>query len=275
MRIYLPNISGQNIGGGFTFRHNLIQSLKDKCVFEDRWQDADIYFITSVTMVDKQEVKDAKKEGKKIVLRIDNMPRKSRNSRMSPAERMREFAQLANGVVFQSKWAQERFKDYLGIKGQIIYNGVNTAIFRQVKKEEKDYKIFLVVHYNRDENKRMPEAFDMFTDEWKLNKKNILWIVGRFSPELVNASFDFFQGEQYKYFGVKDTPEEMALIMQKADVLLYPSYSDALPNTVIEAKACGLDIWHKGHAGIPEACTIDDPSLERMGAEYLKLFESI
>jgi len=277
MKIYNPNISKQGIGGGWTFLRNIEKALQGKVEFVNTWQECDIFFITSVTLVDKSEVFEAHKAGKKIVLRVDNMPRKSRNSRMSPHERLKEYANIADAVVYQSKWAQSWVGSYLGVKGSVIYNGVDTSIFHSGYRPERDYKIFLIVQYNRDENKRIPEACDMFTEQWMENSKNVLWIVGRFSPELVAANFDFFRGENIRYFGIMETQEAMANYMRTADILLYPSYSDACPNTLIEAKACGMEIWHHGHAGVGEACSLEgyDQSLRRMGDEYYKVFSSI
>jgi glycosyltransferase involved in cell wall biosynthesis len=121
----------------------------------------------------------------------------------------------------------------------------------------------------------MPEAFDWFTKEWLKDKNDRLWIIGRFSPELVTAGFDFFRGEHFRYYGVQDKEFKVAKFMQEADILLYPSYSDACPNTVIEAVACGMDVWHNGHAGVGEAASVEDPSLKRMADEYYKLFKSL
>ncbi len=277
MKIYSPNISTQTIGGGWTFLRNLKKVLKDKVEFVDNYEKCDIYLITSVTIVDKKEVSLAISVGKKIVLRVDNMPKKSRNGRMSPHERMRDFANSAKAIVYQSNWAKDWIGSYLGHpeKSIVISNGVDDKIFHPIKKESKDYEIFLIVHYNRDENKRIPEALDWFTKVWLGNNKNKLIIIGRFSPDIVQAKFDFFRGENYEYVGIVDNPIVMANYMQKADVLLYPSYSDACPNTVIEAKSCGMEVWHNGYAGVSEACNIEDKSLKRMGEEYYNLFNQL
>jgi glycosyltransferase involved in cell wall biosynthesis len=277
MKIYAPNISEQQIGGGWTFLSNFTKAMKGQAEFVDSWLEADIFLVTSVTMIDKSEVHMASKAGKKIVLRVDNMPRKSRNQRMSPHERMREFAQMSAAVIYQSQWARSWIGQSIGYldKSHVILNGVNTNIFKPIKKEGKGYRVFLIVQYNRDENKRMPEAFDMFTAEYLKHMHDVLWIVGRFSSEIVNSGFDFWRNEKFEYKNIMETPYQMASIMQQADILLYPSYSDALPNTVIEAKACGMEVWHHGHAGVGEAASIADPSLDRMGKEYLDLFNSL
>lgn len=285
MKIYNPNISKQGIGGGWSFRANLEKALKDEVEFVNSWSECDIFLISSLTIVDKGEVHQAFKAGKKIVLRIDNMPRKSRNLRMTPHERLKEYAQMSKAIVYQSIWAKEWIGQSIGYdnKVKIIYNGVDTDIFKPIIKKpiQKFDKVFMYVQYNRDENKRMPEAFDIFTKEYlKHTETNVpfppmLWIVGRYSPELIEAGFDFWRGESFRYMGVMETPLQMANLMQQADVLLYPSYSDACPNTVIEAVCCGMDVWHHGHAGVGEATLIPDKSLKRMGQEYLSLFKSL
>lgn len=275
MKIYVPNISSQSIGGGWTFLRNFQKALEGKATFVTSVEECDVYFITSVTMVDKAEVFRAQELQKRIVLRVDNMPRMSRNRRQSPHLRMRVYANMAHAVVYQSKWAKEWIGSYVGFedKAHIIYNGVDTETFYPRKKEPRDYKKFLFVKYNRDENKRDTEAFDMFTEQWLINHHNELYLVGRFSDDIRENNFDFFRGENVTYLGVLEDRRRLAAVMGECDVLLYPSYSDACPNTVIEARACGMQIWHNGHSGVPEAATIEDPSLERMAEEYLTIMQ--
>jgi len=300
MKIYLANQSKQSLGGGWTFMQNLKTVLKDKVEFVDNAWDCDIYFISGATMVNRDEVKAAKEEGKKIVLRVDNIPRNSRN-RNTGTTRLYDFAQLADHVVFQSEWAKDKMLPLLdaerdeisndnnnflygqGGKKQfkdwsIIYNGVNTDIFKPegghiVK--SPDWKYYLINRLNRDNNKRLEEALDIFTDIWRENKKSKLYIIGKFSPELIDAYFDFYLGESFECLGVISSQESLAEIYRTCDTLIYPSYSDACPNVVLEARACGLSVWHSGHAGIPEIMALEDISLERMGREYYNLFKKL
>lgn len=280
IKIYNPNASKQTIGGGWTFRRNIEKALVDRVSFHCSVSDCDIFLISAVTLVDEGEVKLAKDMGKKIVLRVDNMPRKSRN-RMTPHERMKEYASMADAVVYQSDWARMWIGGYLGMQGHVIYNGVDTDVFKSIQKPERSYKEYLIVHFNRDENKRIPEALDWYTQEWLKNGSSKLKIIGQFSPEIIASNFDFWHGESFEYCGVIPEQEELARRMAQADILLYPSYSDACPNTVLEALSCGLDVWHNGYAGTNDVMRMFVEhgrkwlSLSRMGNEYMKLFESL
>lgn len=277
MKIYNPSISKQQLGGGHTFRRTLETALAGQVQFVDNLHLADVLFISGVTLVDKNEVYNAKRSGKKIILRVDNMPRKSRNQRMSPHERMKEYAQMATHVVYQSEWAQKWIGSYLGITGEIIYNAADESIFYPHGFSQTDYKTYLIMQYNRDENKRITEAFDLFTQEWLQNNKNKLKIIGNFSPELVAANFDFFRGENVEYHGILDNPLAIANVMRNCDTLIYPTYSDACPNTVIESLMCGLDVLHTGWPVIQEIMKLWDEkgreyfSLKRLADDYLAL----
>lgn len=279
IKVYVPNQQGDQIGGGWTFLRNFRDALKDKVEFSTK-EVADIFFITSASMTSYEEVELAKKMGKKIVFRVDNIIRDSRN-RNTGTSRMKAFAQAADVVVYQSNWAQEYVGYFLGKLGTVIYNGVNSKYFHSNGRAKNDDLVFLFVHYNRDENKRFPEAAMDFHYAWRKNKNVSLKLVGRFSSELRDAKFDFFMNESVKYIGVIEDPMVMGNMMRQCDVLLYPSYSDACPNTVIEALACGMTVVHKGHSSLPEIMDlymrngVEYFSLENMGNRYMKIFKGL
>jgi glycosyltransferase involved in cell wall biosynthesis len=279
IKIYNPSVSKQTLGGGHTFRRNLEKSLIGQAEFVDNWQDCDIFLISSVTIVDKAEVHQSKAAGKKIILRVDNMPRKSRNRGMSPHERMREYAELASEVVYQSQWAQRWLGDYIGKQGVVIYNAADSTIFYPPSiKLETPIKTYLITQYNRDENKRTTQAFDIFTEIWKQNHNHKLIVVGNYSPELVAVNFDLYRGEQVEYLGIISDPKAYADVLRRVHTLIYPTYSDACPNTVIEAWMCGLDVYHTGWEVIVElfqkwrVSGREHFSLPRLGREYLEVF---
>ncbi|MCK5493854.1 MAG: hypothetical protein KAJ14_12155, partial [Candidatus Omnitrophica bacterium] len=101
-KIFIPQRAKTGIGGGWTFTANLVKALKDEVQFVDDWQDCDIYFIPGCTLAEREEVKQAKDKGKKIILRIDNVPRNSRN-RNTGTSRLFDMAQMADEVIYQSE----------------------------------------------------------------------------------------------------------------------------------------------------------------------------
>jgi len=282
--IYIPNESKQSLGGGWTFLRNFKKAFSKygDVKFVSQWQDCDILFIVGATLTPRDEVVRAKEAGKKIVFRVDNIPKDSRN-RGTAFSRMIDYARLADVIVFQSEWA----KDYAGwwfvdnsidinTKGRIIYNGVDTDFFYE-DSSVKNNNRYIVVQYNRDENKRIPEAFYIFHQAYRENKDIELFVVGQFSPELVTYNFDFFAGERVHYVGVVEDPKQMGDMFRSSGYLIFPAFADAAPNTVLEARACGCEIVGVNATGgtiemleLPKVRTI-----ETMGEEYRMVFEDI
>jgi glycosyltransferase involved in cell wall biosynthesis len=282
MKIYLPNISEQSIGGGWTFMRNFKNGMRkfySDVEFVDKIHEADVMLVSGVTLAKPDELKFAKEHGVKIVFRVDNIPKKSRNKRSRVYDNMHIFSSLADRIVFQSEWA----KDYAGYftgdsPWQIIYNGVDKSIFYPAPEDEFENGLrYLFVQFNRDENKRFPEAAYYFHKRWRQDNRSKLTLVGQFSPELADAKFDFFAGEDVEYLGVISDPNTLAEVYRSHDILLFPAFADAAPNTVLEARACGLAVECVNPVGgTEELLDVNlDISLERMCREYYELFKSL
>lgn len=279
MIIYIPNNSEQSIGGGWTFLRNIKRALGDRIQWAHNWQEADLILIASASMTDANEIEEAAKAGKPIVFRVDNIPRKSRNRRGRIYDKMKRFGELSEHIIYQSEWA----KMYAGWlvkndeKSSVIYNGVDITVFHQSDEPVIEKNRYLFVHYNRDENKRFPEAFYHFHMAWRNDPDASLTIVGNFSPEMIDANFDFFGGEKIEYIPPISDMHVLADIYREHDVLLFPAFMDASPNTILEARASGLKVECVNETGgtkellNPEL----DISLERMGNEYHAIFDLI
>lgn len=284
MKIFLPNISEQEIGGAFTWQRNLRRALEDKVQFVNSWQDCDVYLIASVTLADRDEVEEVAAAGKVIIFRVDNIPKKSRNKRSRVYDNMRRYSELAAMVVYQSQWAE----NYASVMchpetpSTIIYNGVDRSIFYPAPEPDEEgfssTRRHLFVQYNRDENKRFPEAALHFHRKHRTDKQMTLTIVGKFSPDNFNPDgtphFDFFDGEKIAFVPPVNDPTAMADIYRQHDILLFPAFADAAPNTCLEARACGLAVeLVNPEGGTKEMLDPDlDISLERMADEYLGMF---
>jgi len=283
IKVYLPPRALSGIGGGWTFTRNIQKALRGSIEFSHELNDCDIYFIPGLTLAERQEVLRAKELGKKIVLRVDNIPRNSRN-RNTGTSRLYDFAKLADVVIYQSEWAKRWIMPFIKKDGPVILNGADTEIFKPEgeKISREGDPQFLYSRVSTNETKRWEKAWYDFQRIYFKNPNAHLWIVGKFSPQQIEYKFDFFGGaeKRYRYFGIIENPEEMAKIYRSADYLLYPYYLEACSNTLIEAKLCGLEILYSGDDDESSALEIlrasrQDLTLEAMGKKYLEVFKKL
>jgi len=241
--IYLANSSKMNIGGGWSFLANLKNALskKDetKNLITPNYEQSQVYFIASPTMVQRDEVTKAKNDGKKIVLRLDNAVRDSRN-RNTGMPRMQDFAKWADVVIYQSEWAKKYLYPFTQVDGPVILNGVDQDIFKPKQKPEEH--VYIYSRYNRDETKNWEVARYSFSQIAQEEPNAKLYIVGQFSPDLQSANFDFYMNEQYQFVGVVTDPHVMAKYYQESNYLLFTFFNDACSNTLIEALSCGCEV---------------------------------
>ena len=270
MKIIFLNDSRQQQGGGWSFLNNLSKGLKalgHQVV--DSISDADIAIVSGATMVNRDTVREVKDKGIRLVVRVDNIPRNSRN-RNTGTSRLKDYAEWADVVVYQSKWAREYISDFVKRNGVVIHNSVDENIFKP-EGRKKDYigsPVYLYSRFNRDENKRYEEAWYEYQMIHRKNPSALLVLVGKFSPEHREYSFDFFRGERYKEPMIVTNPEEMAEIYRGCDYLMAPYYNDACSNTYIEALCCGLKLYKPSMTGgTPEIIDM----YKKYGAEYFAL----
>lgn len=285
MKVYIPNNSKQTIGGGWTFRRSIQRGLPISWV--DNWQDADIILIIGATMTNRDEMIEAKGVGKKIIMRVDNIPKDS-NNRGTAFSRMIDFAKMSDYFIFQSEWAKDYagwwFKDNgieVDSKSSVIYNGVDIDVFYSKRTNNPSHYLF--TRSGRDENKRPPEAFYIFHKEFRKNKNITLYIVGRFGDDfndkLIQYKFDFFSGENIVFLSQIQDDEQMAEIYRDCGFLIFPAFLDASPNTVAEALACGCGIIganpHGGTLEVIEKHKDKAYTIQEMGQDYLAVFNKV
>ena len=251
MKIFLVGYNPDKVGGGWSFIDNF---KKGNWKIVDNPEDCDIYFITSVSMLDK--VSQIPFGEKKVVLRIDNVLKDSNNGRIygldggdkiTRMESLKQVAQKADYIIYQSKWAEGYLKPFLGDlvgKQRVIINGSDDELFNpEGGKLPSDYRpVYLYVRSSNHDNKGWHIAWYEFQKIYRENKRAILWIAGRFSPENLEHNFDFFNGENWKYWGYVKDKEMMALLMRSSNYLLFPFFNDACSQTLIEAYLSGLSI---------------------------------
>lgn len=277
LKIHLANYEPNRQGGGWTFANNLVKAMGDKITGYD---EAEIYFIAGPTMVSREAVEKAKDEGKKIVLRIDNAVRNSRN-RNTGMSRMKDFADWADLVIYQSQWAKNYLKPFTKKDGPVILNGCDLELF---KPDEKIPGSVLYSRQNRDETKNWEVARYLFTRLSLLESKQKLYIVGNFSPELVEGNFDFYMGEAFEFMPTL-SHSAYAKLLRRMQFFLYTYWNDACSNSLIEALCSGCkisgDMYFRNTGGAPEITTAfetrgrDYFGLDRMAKAYTEALESL
>lgn len=276
MNVHVLNYEPNRTGGGWTQSRYLYEGLQAV-----PYEEADVVLITGPTMASHEQVVKAHLDGKRIVLRVDNhvLPSRNRNTGMS---RMRAFADLSDLVVYQSEWARDYLKPFVGQDGVVILNGADTSIFNTEERKETSHCLY--VRSSRIAEKGWEMARYWYSRHFQEDDLGVLNIVGKFSPENLEYKFDFFNNEPYIFYG-EQPREKLAELMKSSGKFLYSYFMDACSNTAIEALLCGcelVDIYGMAQTGgMPEIQNRFDSSgakalsKERMVKEYLEVINGI
>ncbi|CAB4151519.1 hypothetical protein UFOVP585_22 [uncultured Caudovirales phage] len=232
--IHIAKYEPGRTGGGWSFARNFVKGLGALATDYDK---AQIYFITSASMVQRSDVEQAKADGKKIVLRVDNAIRNSRN-RNTGMTRMYDMAQMADVVIYQSQWSKDYLEPFLKVDGEVILNGIDIGLFHPGKTPPPDHT-YLYSRFNRDETKNYEVARYWFSRLEKDLKH--LSIVGQFSEEIREGNFDFYRGEHFTYRGVLGE-EAMTDLYRNCKHFIYTYFNDCCSNSLIEALCSGCEI---------------------------------
>lgn len=264
MKIHILNYEPHRLGGGWTAARYLYEGLGAVS-----YEEADAILITGPTMANHDQVQQAKADGKKIVLRVDNAVRDSRN-RGTGMSRLKAFSEAADLVIYQSEWAKGFLAPFTKIDGPVILNGVDTKRFNTDNRNPESDS-YLYVRSSRDEGKQWVMAW-----YWFVNNPGTLEIVGKFSHENLEWGFDFFNGEKFRYMGEQmDMPD----VYKRNRYFLYTYTNDACSNTLLEARASGceiVDIYGQLQTGgAPEIMACEDIGLERMIKEYEEALNAV
>jgi len=286
MKLYLLGANHEGkVGGGWTFSKNLVKCFQNDLV--DNPEDCDIFFITSLSMLGKlSEIP----KNKKVVLRVDNILKRSCNRDIYPfegdkvtmMEALKIVAQKVDLVVYQSEWSKNLLDSFLQPKKSVvIMNSADESVFKpEGGKLPTDREIYFYSRSSNHDNKQWHKVYYDYQYKHRENPNRELWIAGRFSPENIPNNFDFYGNELIKYLGFVNDPENMALFMRNADHF-YMAYSfDACSNTYIENLLCGGDPIVLDNSGgtqeILDKFRYYGPEyfyLKRMKEEYEKMFK--
>lgn len=273
--IYIANSSTQKQGGGFSWVANARKCLP----VTDNYDKADIFLIPSASMIKPELAEQAWDAGKKVILRVDNALKHSRNSGKGMA-RMKRMAEIADAVVYQCEWAREYLEDYLKSKGKstIIYNGVDTDTFNPKGKVDAPNK-YLYSCAAKGETKRWEWVWWRYQQIQKTWPNAELTVTGNLSTPVLENNLDFFQGERYRYWGMITNPNTMADFYRNHNYLFATYENDCYSNTYLEALACGMELIEVNMTGgTPELLLnwnkgLEYNGLNRMAKDWKTLME--
>lgn len=259
MKILAPGIERFDVGGGATFLRNFAKAMQpfgNELFGDVARDDYDVLFIAGASLCDRDVFERAVRNGKKIVIRVDNILEDKRN-RNSGMPRMIEFASKADLIIYQSEWARKFLSPIIG-DGPVVHNGVDTSIFHPsneyLKKEIHEPRTFVYSKFSRGDGKNVNEVVQWWREHHIRRPQDKIFFIGKYSDDTfqVNHPFEFHNNEQWEYLGMRNDQEALAEELRRFDYAILPYFADACSNQILEAQACGIPVLYDHSGGTPE-----------------------
>jgi len=154
-------------------------------------------------------------------------------------------------VVFQSEFSKKVYQAFTGLEKNnvVIHNGVpssfNPSVVPKLPDERaKEYGKVCITSASWRRHKRLEELVEAFRSP-KLKHVCLMVLGGK--------DYDIGMGIPSNVFMLGKYPHwELPSIYASADAMLFISWLDSCPNTVVESLACGVPVMCSHNGGTPE-----------------------
>ena len=171
--------------------------------------------------------------------------------------KMSEIYHLADYVLWQSEFCKNASEKFLGRRsgsGEILYNAVDTALFKPRKESnEKRFTFLITGNIQTQSNYRILNVIYALKEIIKENKNIFLKVAGYIQDrEAIISKVHQLNLENHITLLKNYTQEDAPELYKKADAYITIAYQDNCPSAVLEAMSSGLPILYSSSGGIPE-----------------------
>lgn len=259
---YIPSTTEKAVGG--------IVKIQDlQTLFPNQKENADILYLVSSALpyFPVRMARFAKKGGAKLVVNQNGVayPGWYGEGWKQANKSMRQLLQMADYVVYQSKFCKKSADQFLGkrtdIDHDILYNPVDTSFFRKITKAASlNTNVVLLLAGSHCSWYRVKIALETLKEIRKIYQNVSLRIAGQMcwvNDEQAAKREAYEYGESLgvvEYFEMTGiyTQQEAPEIFSHCSILLHTKYNDPCPRLVVEAMACGLPVVYSATGGVAE-----------------------
>ncbi len=174
-----------------------------------------------------------------------------------------KFAQIANHILTVSEYSKQDISKQYGIgldKISVAFNGVSDqfepksdkATLRIKYTSDKGYFVYVGALHKRKNISRMLQAYDLFIEETKSEKKLVIVGTKLFKTPEIEEVYHSMQHQESILFTGRLSDSELAATIASSDGMLYISYFEGFGIPIIEAFKCGVPVLASNVTSLPE-----------------------